>query len=98
MSRGVTILGPDPQFSSSSSHAAPQSSTVSRDLAPAPDLQVMFDPQVPKQIQMLLLGLLANADMPTDLADYADPHPDALTNPDMTCILDPCLSYSLHPT
>ena len=49
----------------------------------------MFDPQVPKQIQMLLLGLLTNADMPTDLADYTDPHPDTLTNPLTDHLINP---------
>ena len=78
----VTILGPDPQFSSSSSHATPQSPTVARDPVPVPDPQVAFDPAVPSEIRTILLDLLANADMPTDLADYADPYPDMLTDHD----------------
>ena len=76
------ILGPDPQFSSSSSHAAPQLPTVARDPIPVPDLQVTFDPAMPSEICTILLDLLANADMPANLADYANPYPDTLTDHD----------------
>ena len=46
---------------------------------------------------MLLLGLLANADMPTTLADYADPYPDADTHADTLTNPDPDIYTNTYP-